>query len=99
MIEQDMKNWLRSLIKMANEKNDERGNPIVYSICCNAPVNYLQRCEDCWDNEIPASECDLVAYGICSECGERYFHAKTLDAVDAFLLKQHAIKERLNGGF
>jgi YgiT-type zinc finger domain-containing protein len=33
---------------------------------------------------------------VCSECGERYFHAKTLDAVDAFLLKQHAIKERLN---
>ena len=32
---------------------------------------------------------------VCSECGERYFHAKTLDAVDTFLLEQHAIKERL----
>ena len=33
---------------------------------------------------------------VCTECGERYFHAKTLDAVDAFLLQQHDIKERLN---
>jgi len=33
---------------------------------------------------------------VCTECGERYFHAKTLDSVDAFLLQQHDIKERLN---
>ena len=33
---------------------------------------------------------------VCTECGERYFHAKTLDAVDDFLSKQHEIKERLN---
>ena len=33
---------------------------------------------------------------VCTECGERYFHAKTLDAVDAFLLKQHAVEERLS---
>jgi YgiT-type zinc finger domain-containing protein len=32
---------------------------------------------------------------VCTECGERYFHAKTLDAVDALLLKQHAVKETL----
>ena len=33
---------------------------------------------------------------VCTECGERYFHAKTLDAVDDFLSRQHEIKERLN---
>ena len=33
---------------------------------------------------------------VCTECGERYFHAKTLDAVDDFLSNQHAIKETLN---
>ena len=33
---------------------------------------------------------------VCTECGERYFHAKTLDAVDDFLSKKHEIKERLN---
>ena len=32
---------------------------------------------------------------VCTACGERYFHAKTLDAVDALLLKQHAVKEIL----
>ena len=32
---------------------------------------------------------------VCTECGEKYFHAKTLDAVDSFLLKKHAIKENL----
>jgi len=33
---------------------------------------------------------------VCAECGERYFHAKTLDAVDEFLSKQHAVEERLS---
>ena len=33
---------------------------------------------------------------VCTECGERYYHAKTLDAVDAFLSKQHAVEERLS---
>ncbi|TGO02183.1 hypothetical protein PN36_29195 [Candidatus Thiomargarita nelsonii] len=33
---------------------------------------------------------------VCNECGERYFHAKTLDAVDEYLSKKHAVKERLN---
>ena len=32
---------------------------------------------------------------VCAECGERYFHAKTLDAIDALLSKQHTVKERL----
>ena len=33
---------------------------------------------------------------VCKECGERYFHASTLDAVDALLSKQHQVKETLN---
>jgi YgiT-type zinc finger domain-containing protein len=33
---------------------------------------------------------------VCTECGERYFHAKTLDAVDELLSKQHAVEERLS---
>jgi len=33
---------------------------------------------------------------VCTECGERYYHARTLDAVDAFLSKQHAVEERLS---
>ena len=32
---------------------------------------------------------------VCTECGERYYHANTLDAVDAFLLKQHAVEENI----
>ena len=32
---------------------------------------------------------------VCQECGERYFHAKTLDAIDALLLRRHAVKKRL----
>jgi YgiT-type zinc finger domain-containing protein len=32
---------------------------------------------------------------VCTECGERYYHAKTLDAVDAFLLKQHPVEENI----
>jgi len=33
---------------------------------------------------------------VCVECGERYFHAKTLDALDEFLAKSHAVKEHLD---
>lgn len=37
-----------------------------------------------------------MAAEVCSECGERYFHAKDLDAVDALLMGQHAVQERLD---
>lgn len=37
-----------------------------------------------------------VQAGVCIECGERYFHAGTLDALDEYLSKRHAIKERLD---
>ncbi len=29
---------------------------------------------------------------VCTECGERYFYAKTLDAVDEYLSKKHTVK-------
>lgn len=37
-----------------------------------------------------------VQADVCTECGERYFHAKTLDALDEYLTKEHAVKEQLN---
>jgi YgiT-type zinc finger domain-containing protein len=36
-----------------------------------------------------------VAAAVCSECGERYFHATTLDAIDRLLASEHPIKETL----
>ena len=36
-----------------------------------------------------------VEADVCRECGERYYHAKTLDAVDAMLRGEHQVKERL----
>ncbi len=32
---------------------------------------------------------------VCSECGERYFHATVLDRIDKMLMAEHAVKERL----
>ena len=32
---------------------------------------------------------------VCSECGERYFHAKTLDAIDRMLQRKHPVKQML----
>lgn len=32
---------------------------------------------------------------ICSQCGERYFHAKTLDDIDRLLTTEHDVKERI----
>ena len=32
---------------------------------------------------------------VCLECGERYFHATTLDAIDRLLKTDYAVKQRL----
>jgi hypothetical protein len=32
---------------------------------------------------------------VCSECGERYFHAKVLDGIDSLLESAHTVKEKL----
>ena len=33
---------------------------------------------------------------VCPDCGERYFHATTLDAIDRLLNVEHQVKERLS---
>ena len=32
---------------------------------------------------------------VCLGCGERYFHATTLDEIDQHLLAEHEVKERI----
>jgi YgiT-type zinc finger domain-containing protein len=32
---------------------------------------------------------------VCTECGERYFHARTLDEIDRLLGDEHDIKDRI----
>lgn len=32
---------------------------------------------------------------VCSECGERYYHAKILDQIDDLIGNQHDVKERM----
>lgn len=33
---------------------------------------------------------------VCLECGERYFHASTLDTIDRILSAEHTVKANLN---
>jgi YgiT-type zinc finger domain-containing protein len=33
---------------------------------------------------------------VCTQCGERYFHAKTLDAIDRLLESDHEVRERMD---
>ncbi len=33
---------------------------------------------------------------VCSECGERYFHATILDEIDHLLESEHAVKDRID---
>jgi YgiT-type zinc finger domain-containing protein len=33
---------------------------------------------------------------VCTECGERYFHAMTLDAIDQYLSIEHHVKKKMN---
>ena len=37
-----------------------------------------------------------VGAEVCTECGERYFHATVLDRIDRYLLAEHKVKERVN---
>jgi len=32
---------------------------------------------------------------VCRECGERYFHASTLDSIDSLLEAEHPVKQNL----
>ncbi len=32
---------------------------------------------------------------VCQECGERYFHASTLDAIDRLLEAKHPVKQNI----
>lgn len=32
---------------------------------------------------------------VCTECGERYFHARVLDEIDHFLEGSHKVKNRI----
>ena len=32
---------------------------------------------------------------VCRECGERYFHATTLDRIDEIIMGEHHVKETL----
>jgi YgiT-type zinc finger domain-containing protein len=36
-----------------------------------------------------------VTAEVCQECGERYFHASTLDAIDRLLDSEHRVKKTL----
>jgi len=33
---------------------------------------------------------------VCKECGERYFHATTLDAIDRYVSSEHVVRGNLN---
>ena len=33
---------------------------------------------------------------VCPECGERYYHAKTLKAIDKYLSQKHKVKKHLD---
>ncbi len=36
-----------------------------------------------------------VAAEVCRKCGERYYHARTLDAIDKLLEGEHEVKQNL----
>ncbi|MDZ4858301.1 MAG: YgiT-type zinc finger protein [Candidatus Hydrogenedentes bacterium] len=37
-----------------------------------------------------------VIANVCTNCGERYFDAETLDQIDAFLQSDHEVKRKLS---
>ena len=39
---------------------------------------------------------DNVQVEVCTECGERYFHATVLDDIDRLLESEHPVKEHMD---
>ncbi len=39
---------------------------------------------------------DNVEAEVCQDCGERYFHARVLDRIDAMIDGEHEVKEVLS---
>jgi YgiT-type zinc finger domain-containing protein len=37
-----------------------------------------------------------VEADVCTQCGERYFHAKVLDKIDRLLERDHTVKEKMD---
>lgn len=37
-----------------------------------------------------------VSAEVCTECGERYYHATTLDKIDKIISENHTVKEVLS---
>lgn len=37
-----------------------------------------------------------VTAEVCPECGERYFHATTLDKIDRMIARKHSVKKLLS---
>jgi YgiT-type zinc finger domain-containing protein len=35
---------------------------------------------------------------VCRECGERYYHARVLDDIDALIQREHEVKQVLSVG-
>ena len=82
------------------------GNP--FDFYCIRTIGEIMKCEFC-DGETKINKVkrqhwlkrklyilEDVSAEVCKECGERYFHAKTLDAIDRYLSKEHTVKANLN---
>ena len=39
---------------------------------------------------------EIVEAEVCAECGEKYFHASTLDRIDRIIAGEHPVKEVLS---
>ena len=47
------------------------------------------------DDRLERVDVENVEAEVCTECGERYFHAKILEEIDRLLEKTHDVKERI----
>ncbi len=48
------------------------------------------------DDGLERADVENVEAEVCSECGERYFHAKILDEIDQLLETDHEVKNRMD---
>ncbi len=69
-----------------------------YADCtfCGGRVVEREVQKACWWGDKLLAIVDCVPTGVCEQCGERYYKAKVLKAIEALLQERKAFEQRLS---
>ena len=70
------------------------GGPMICEFCNGNAINKKVKRQHWLKGKLYIVE--NVDADVCTECGERYFHATVLDKIDKYLSAEHEVKEKVS---